>query len=109
MDQESGSSFAEWFWLEIFHQVAVSIVACRWKGLVELEDLFPRWLTHTLDMLLLNVGKRFQLFHTNLLYGCLIVLITWQLAFPRTSDPKEQDGSCYVLYDLALEDTLTLL
>lgn len=23
MDQESDSSFAEWFWLEIFHQVAV--------------------------------------------------------------------------------------
>lgn len=38
MDQESGSSFAEWFWLEIFHQVAVSIVACRWEGLVQLED-----------------------------------------------------------------------
>lgn len=30
-------------------------------------------------------------------------------SFPRTSDPKEQGRSCYVLYDLALEDTLTLL
>lgn len=84
-------------------------MACRWEGLVELEDLFPRWLTHTLDTLLLNVGKKASIiFHMDLFYGCLSVLITWQLAFPDKVIQKSKEGrNCYVLYDLALEDTLT--
>lgn len=37
------------------------------------------------------------------LSGYLCVFMTWQLASPRASDPKEQGGSCNIFQDLASE------
>lgn len=40
---------------------------------------------------------------------CLIVLMTWQLASPRTSALREQTGSCNVFFDLISKVTLSCL
>lgn len=64
MDQNLRAVLLNGFGWRSFIKLQSGIVACRWEGLVELEDLFPRWLTHTLDTLLLNVGKKLQLFST---------------------------------------------
>lgn len=34
--------------------------------------------------------------------GYLGVLTTWQLAFPRARDPRDQGGSCSAFFDLCL-------
>lgn len=39
------------------------------------------------------------------LQGCLSILTTWRPASSRTSDPREQDGSCSGFYDPVSEVT----
>lgn len=64
MGQESRNILAGCFWLKVFQQIAVNMAAVHQEGLMELEDLFPSWLTHTPGKLVLTVGERLQFFST---------------------------------------------
>lgn len=70
--------------------------------------------THGWQVVLV-IGRRIQFPHVDLSIGCLSVLTTWQLAFPRVSNgrkwkrgererEKETDGS-HLFEDLYLEVT----
>ena len=55
-----------------------------------LKDLLPRWHPHTAGKLVLAVSWRLESLTTWASpWGCLSFLITWRLASPRVSDPRE--------------------
>lgn len=75
------------------------------EGYLGLQNPLPRWLAHTLARqfsFLLVVDRRPQFLTMKASpWGCLGILLIWQLA----SEEREHDKSQHTFYDLALEVT----
>lgn len=82
----------------------MSAGAASTESLPGLEDPLPRRLAH----MVLVVGRRPQFLNVRTSPQLLKNFVVLQLASPRGSDPRKQNGSHNVSYDLALEVTLCL-
>lgn len=76
---EFRSSFVGWFWLEVPHEVAVNI----WPGW-KLDNDWRSILHSASCWQETSVSP-----HMGLSADCFSVLMTWWLAFPKMSDPRE--------------------
>ena len=105
MDQESGDSWSEWFWLRITHEVAVMKTTRVIFWIIFRVITFIFWPSHNLlkawplrdwesasQMVHMTVGWRPQfVIMWNSALGCLNVLKTWQLlSLEKMTKKKDQ-------------------
>lgn len=91
--QECGSGLAGWFCLRLTLKIAVEMLA-RAASIWRLAWTWRVWFYDDsftcLAILCCLLSRRLTSSTRIFLYGCLRVLITWQLAFPRRSNSTER-------------------
>lgn len=89
------------FWKESENGLAISHVVLAqglwWgctQGMSQGFSYLKAWLRLGLSLQVINIslGRGFQSFITWTPWGCMNILMAWQLAFPRATDPREKAG-----------------